>query len=86
MIGVQLKNLDDFRRVAEGQKTIFERDSDRFTYYAVSGQAGVGIVNMFGSEKSLKFKEGFNIESDAISVEFLVDIEDIFPFHGDLHG
>ncbi len=86
MIGAQLKNLDDFKRVTEGQKTIFERDSDGFIYCVVSGQAGAGIVSMFGSEKSLTFKEGFNPESDGISVEFLVEIEDIFPFHGDSHG
>lgn len=79
MIEIKLKNLTDFKRVSEGQKTVYVKKApDKFTYYVLSDHAGVGILNVFTSEYSLKFTEDFNPEDpDRINVGFLVEIERI---------
>ena len=83
MIQIQLKNLADFKRIVEGQKTVFvKKGADGFTYYVVSEHAGIGVINVFKSEKSLKFNESFNPEEPSgINIEFLIEIEGISPFY-----
>ncbi|KYK33759.1 MAG: hypothetical protein HXS48_05070 [Theionarchaea archaeon] len=79
MIEMQLKNLADFKRLVRNRGTVFvKKTPDGFTYYVISEHAGVGIINVFKSEHSLKFDEDFNPEDpDSMSVGFLVEIEDI---------
>jgi hypothetical protein len=85
MIRIQLKNVADFERIAKGQKTVYvKKGADGFTYYVVSDHAGIGVINVFKSEKSLKFNEGFNPEEQsAINVKFLIEIEGISPFYAE---
>lgn len=78
MIGVQLKNLEDFKRLVKNQGTVFvKKTAQGFTYYVISEHAGVGVINMYKSEHPLQFNEDFNPEEDSINVGFLVEIEDI---------
>lgn len=84
MIGIQIKNLEDFKRLVEDQKTVFvKKTPDKFTYYVVSNHSGVGVVNAFTTDRSLNFNEDFNPEKpDGIHVGFLVEIESITTCEG----
>lgn len=79
MIEIELKNVRDFRRLVEGQKTVyFKKTSRGFTYYVVSTLGGVGVLNVFKSEHALTFNEDFNpAEPESITVASLVEVEDI---------
>lgn len=79
MIEVQLKNLTDFKKLVNGQKTVFvKKNPDKFTYYVISDYTGVGIINVFESTYPLKFSEDFSPgESEGINVGSLVEIESI---------
>ena len=81
MIEIQLKDIKDFKRLARSHKTVyFKENCKEFTYYVISEQAGVGVVNMFKSQAPLKIKENFHPEKpEEIPVEFLVEIESIAP-------
>ena len=80
MIEIKLKNLQDFKRIVEGQKTVyFKKTPHGFTYYLLSEHAGEGIINVFASEHPLNFNEDFNPELDGINIRFLVEIEEISP-------
>ena len=85
MIRIQLKNVADFKRIAKGQKTVYmKKSADGFTYYVVSEHAGIGVINVFKSEKSLKLNENFDPEEpDGINVKFLIEIEGISPFYAE---
>lgn len=78
MIGVQIKNLEDFKKLVEGQKTVFvKKTPDRFTYYVVSNHSGVSVINAFTTDHSLNITEDFDPEQDGIHVGYLVEIESI---------
>lgn len=87
MIELTLKNLQDFKRIVEGQKTVhFKRTSHGFTYYLLSEHAGVGIINVFTSECPLKFNEDFNPEEpDGINVRVVVEVKGISPLWRGFH-
>ncbi|MBU7018600.1 MAG: hypothetical protein HXS44_13910 [Theionarchaea archaeon] len=83
MIQVQLKNLDDFKRLVGGQSIVFVKKTPHgFTYYIILKQAEVNTLNVFKSKHPLSFTEDFNLEkSEDIFVGSLVEIESI-----SLHG
>ena len=79
MIQVQLKNLEDFKRLVSGQSIVFVKKTPHgFTYYVVLKEAEVNTLNIFKSKHPLKFTEDFNPEkSEDIYVGSLVEIESI---------
>ncbi|MGD2248640.1 MAG: hypothetical protein PVF58_09555 [Candidatus Methanofastidiosia archaeon] len=85
MIKIQFKRLKDFKRLIEGRKTVYFKqnaEKQKFMYYVISKQDGVGIINVFRSTHPLKFTDGFDPEEpDCINVGFLVEIEAISSLH-----
>ena len=79
MIQVQLKNLEDFKRLVGGQNIVFVKKTPHgFTYYVILKQAEVNTLNVFKSKDPLKFTEDFDPErSEDIYVGSLVEIESI---------
>jgi hypothetical protein len=77
MIQVQLKNLEDFKRLVNGQSIVFVKKTPHgFTYYVILKQAEGDTLNVFKSKHSLKFNEDFSPEkSEGIYVGSLVEIE-----------
>ncbi|MBU6997544.1 MAG: hypothetical protein HXS41_02795 [Theionarchaea archaeon] len=83
MIKIQIKNLEDFKKVIRNRSTVYftrehDTNSERHTYYVLSKESGVDIVIIFVSEEPLRFVDEYNPEeSEGINVTYLIEIEEL---------
>jgi hypothetical protein len=84
MIQVELKRLLSFKQLVKNHKTVyFKRNQQGFTYYVISEQSGVGVVNVFRSKHPIKFSESLNLEEpEEVCVDFLVEVDNISILDG----
>jgi hypothetical protein len=84
MIQMELKRLLSFKQLARNHRTVyFKRNHQGFTYYVISEQSGVGVVNVFRSKQPIKFSESLNLkEPEEIRIDFLVEVDNISILDG----
>jgi hypothetical protein len=79
MIGMKIKNPEDFKRILQGQKTVcVKKNSDRFTYYVGSDHSGMSILNTMTTEEPLNLNEDCPPDEDGLCVGLIVEIEEIY--------